>query len=35
MKNILLPIAIIALLVIYSCQFMPKKKESYCAKCQK
>lgn len=35
MKNILLPIAIVALIAIFSCKFMPqeKKKEPYCAMC--
>lgn len=35
MNNILLPIAIVALIAIYSCQFMPKKNESYCSMCAK
>lgn len=34
MKIPLLPIAIVALIAIFSCQFMSKKKEKYvCATC--
>lgn len=33
--KILLPLALVALIAIFSCQFMPKKKESYRSMCQK
>jgi len=35
MNKLLLPLAIVAVIAIYSCRFMPpKKKESYCAACR-
>ena len=33
--KILLPLALVALIAIFSCQFMSKKKESSCSMCQK
>lgn len=34
MKKLLLPLAIVALITIFSCQFTPKKKEPYiCTAC--
>lgn len=32
--KILLPLAVVALIAIFSCQFMPKKKEKYCPNCR-
>lgn len=33
MNNALLPLAIIALIVVFACKFTPPKKEKYCGAC--
>lgn len=33
MNNALLPLAIVALIVVFACKFIPPKKEKYCGAC--